>query len=175
MRAPAVLLAVPLAVGCGCGLILSDFVTDAFAFRVAAASALCLLAAVSCCGDGRAQDATACVVLGALLAGVSLGESSARRAYHPSLLSWFETADRDARASAVVHGRLREDAAVTATGVLLTIAVTGVERARGRRRCASLGCGHACAGRDARVARGTFSEGDGIPSAACRLPESRCP
>ncbi|HEY7500896.1 MAG TPA: DNA internalization-related competence protein ComEC/Rec2 [Vicinamibacterales bacterium] len=131
MRAPAALLALPLAAGCGIGLLL--FESEQFAVRLAAAAALCALAAMACCADDRPADATSCVVLGALVAGISLGVTSARRAYHPPLLAWFESAGADAHASVTLRGTLREDAAASAAGVSLAMDVThaGTVRASG--------------------------------------------
>src|SRR5262245_28580805 len=126
MRTPSALLAVPLAVGCACGLLVTDMVSDGFPLRLTAAAALCLVAAVSCCADERAPETVVCIVLGALLAGISLGEFSARRAYHPPLLTWFADAAPNARTSVALHGTLREDAASTTTGVSLTVDVARV-------------------------------------------------
>ena len=77
MRLPATLIAIPLFVGCAAGIFLHDSTGAGFSLRVAAASALALIAALAYFADGSADSCTAAVVLGCAISGVSLGLSAA--------------------------------------------------------------------------------------------------
>ena len=61
-----------------------------------------------------------------------MGASAAQRAYHPSLLEWFSR--HGGSSPVVLHGRLRDDAALTPTGVSITIDVARLDARRDPRR-----------------------------------------
>ncbi len=139
MRAPAILLAIPLTVGCALGLLICTSTgvaahvgaqsADVFA---ACAAAAALLALIGCVGALAADpegalESTVCVVVGGLLVGVSLGVDASVRAYRSPLYVWFAASDPVAR-PVVIRGSLREDATLTATGVSLVLDVREIER-----------------------------------------------
>ncbi len=144
MRAPATLLAIPLTIGCACGLIISastGMAADTAAAAhvgaqsaevfAACAAAAALLALIACVGalaaesDG-AQNATVCLVTGAFLVGVSSGVDASLRAYRSPLHVWFAASDPAGR-PVVLRGRLREDATLSQNGVSLLVDVREVE------------------------------------------------
>ena len=102
MRAPAVLLAIPLTVGCAFGLVVGERAPASFAACAAAAAFLALLGGVTALAsdddrDTRAEreragaaECTVCLVVGALVVGISSGADAARRAYRSPLFVWFE-------------------------------------------------------------------------------------
>ncbi|HET7218636.1 MAG TPA: DNA internalization-related competence protein ComEC/Rec2 [Vicinamibacterales bacterium] len=124
MRAPAILIALPLLCGCGSGLLLGDSADPAVGLPAAVAAGLALVAALAALVDGQGESCTAAIAAGALLAGGSLGASAAHASYHPSLLEWFLAAPRSA--PVLVHGRLRDDAYLADAGVSLTVDVDRV-------------------------------------------------
>jgi competence protein ComEC len=127
---PALCVAIPLTIGCGFGLLAAP--SDPPPACVIAASALlALLAAAAACGLDDGRMCVACVVSGSLLAGVSLGHTSAWHAYRSSLERWFSLDDDSARVSVVVGGVLREDAARTPAGVSLLLDVVRAADASG--------------------------------------------
>jgi competence protein ComEC len=126
MRAPAALVAVPLTAGCALGLIWGDRVEPAFAFCAAGAGAIGVCAVVALVLDDLASDAAAAIVATALVIGVSMGATAARRAYHPPLLRWFAAAGGVSPPPIALEGRLREDASLTPSGVSLLIEVERV-------------------------------------------------
>ena len=128
MRAPASLLAIPLTVGCATGLALGEHAPHHFAVCTAAAALLALLATVAALASGpdSTAESTVCIVVGAILAGVSSGTDASARAHHSPLHAWFE-ANQAAAGPVLVRGRLREDATLTANGVLLTLDVREIE------------------------------------------------
>ena len=128
MRAPAIVLAIPLAIGSAFGLTVGEHAPTAFAVWAAAAALLALLGSLSAImvGDDGRMECTVCVVAGALVVGVSLGADAARRAYRSPLLLWFE-ATRPGSSPVVLHGVLRGDAALTESGVSLSVDVRAVE------------------------------------------------
>ena len=63
---------------------------------------------------------------GGLVVGMSLGADAAMRAYRSPLLLWFE-ATRPGASPTVLHGVLRGDAALTESGVSLSVDVRAVE------------------------------------------------
>jgi competence protein ComEC len=142
MRAPAVLLAIPLIVGCAVGLGCGERAPASLAACAAAASLLALLASVAALGAGSdaAAECTVCLVAGALAIGLSSGADAAVRAYRSPLYAWFES-HRPQSLPAVLHGRLREDAAVTDTGVSLTVDVRAIEPCSGSVQPAAAGEG----------------------------------
>ena len=75
MRAPAVLLAIPLTVGCALGLTIGERAPALFTICAAAAAVLALLGAVSILAseNDRSAECTACLVTGAFVVGLSLG------------------------------------------------------------------------------------------------------
>jgi competence protein ComEC len=122
VRAPASLLAIPLTVGCATGLACGERAPYLFAVYTAAAALLALLAAVAALASGPefAPESTVCIIVGALLVGVSAGTDASARAHHSPLHGWV-TANQSAARPVVVRGRLRDDAALTVNGVLLTL------------------------------------------------------
>jgi competence protein ComEC len=122
VRTPTVLLAVPLVIGCGSGLLLADRIPGDFGLSSAAAALIALLAAIASLGDDDRQGSTVGLVTGALLVGGSLGHSAAACAYHPPILDWFASAT-GSRAPVLLHGTIREDAAPTPTGASLVVDV----------------------------------------------------
>ena len=128
MRAPASLLAIPLTVGCATGLAFGEHAPHLFAVCTAAAALLALLATVAALASGpdSAAESTVCIVAGAILVGVSSGTDASARAHRSPLHEWFD-ANQSAAGPVLVRGRLREDATLTATGVLLTLDVREIE------------------------------------------------
>jgi len=122
MRAPCSLIALPLLAGCAAGL--HFFTLDHLPLCGAAGALIALLAGLAARGGGGNAECAACLVAGSLSAGLSVGASAAHRAYSPSLLQWFESS-RSARSLPVVlEGILLEDAATSAFGVSLAVAVS---------------------------------------------------
>ncbi len=128
MRAPAVLVAIPLTVGCAFGLCVGERAPALFAACAAMGACLALLGSVSALswGDDGTAECTACVIAGAFVVGLSLGADAAIRAYRTPLFAWFE-ARRPLDGLTVLHGRLREDASLTATGVSFALDVRAIE------------------------------------------------
>ena len=139
MRAPAILLAIPLTVGCALGLLICTS-TGAAAHAggqsaevfAACAAAAALLALIGCVGalaadpDG-ALESTVCVVVGAIARRRLVGRRRVGRArYRSPLYVWF-AASHPAVRPVVVRGSLREDATLTATGVSLVLDVREIE------------------------------------------------
>ncbi|MBA3231672.1 MAG: ComEC/Rec2 family competence protein [Acidobacteria bacterium] len=130
MPVPAALLALPFLAGCAAGIAAAEHLTATFAACAAAASVLATLAALAWMQDGTPGEFCAAVVIGAALAGLSMGITSARDAHRPPLLAWFEGLDEQERRELVVlEAVLREDAAVTDYGALIVANVRGVARA----------------------------------------------
>jgi competence protein ComEC len=90
---------------------------------LAACAVLSLLAAIAWGADGRAPEVSLAIAVGCLVAGASLGLTSARDAYRPPLLAWFEHQPDDDDPS-IVEGLLREDGALTEFGASLVVDVT---------------------------------------------------
>jgi competence protein ComEC len=128
MRAPAVLLAIPLIVGCGLGLTIGERAPALFTICAAAAAGLALLGAVGILASDNdtSAEGTTCLVTGAFVVGLSLGADAALGAYRPPLVEWFG-AHRTAPGPLVLRGRIREDAARTETGVSLVVDVREIE------------------------------------------------
>ena len=138
MRAPAILLAIPLTVGCALGL--ADLhehrrgcawgaqSADVFAACAAAAAVLALIGCVGALAaeNEGAPSATVCLVAGAFVVGLSLGAMRRSAPIGPPLYVWFAPAHPDAR-PVVLRGSLREDATLTATGVSLVLDVREIE------------------------------------------------
>jgi competence protein ComEC len=117
MRAPAALIAIPLLAGAAAGL-LSESPT--MTPRVAAMAALfALVAALASFLDTRPAELTVAIAAGSLLAGLSLGLTTAERACQPPLLAWF--AALDASQPVVLEGVLREDAEKTPYGASISV------------------------------------------------------
>jgi competence protein ComEC len=119
---PTLLVAIPLTAGCAWGLLLGS-PGPLLALCTAASALLAVLSAVTAVALGDERMPVAGVVVGSVLAGISLGISSALHAYGSPLESWFSAAGRSVHSPVVVRGVLREDAARTATGVSLVIDV----------------------------------------------------
>jgi competence protein ComEC len=128
MRAPAVLLAIPLAVGCAAGLTIGERAPDVFRICAAASALLALLGAIGALASGTdtAAECTVCLVAGAFVVGLSFGADAAMRAYRSPLVEWFN-AHHSGTGPLVVRGQLREDAAQTPMGVSLVVDVREVE------------------------------------------------
>ena len=127
MSAPALLVCIPLLTGAALGL-LGDGLDPGLPGAAAAGALFALMAALAALLQRDLEQACAAAIVGAFLAGLSLGVTAAADAYHPRLLHWF-----DARAGGEgveVEGVLREDAVRTPTGVSLTL---DVRRVAGRR------------------------------------------
>jgi competence protein ComEC len=128
MRAPAVLLAIPLTVGCAAGLTIGERAPEFFTICAAASALLALLGAVAALASGTdtVAECTGCLVAGAFVVGLSFGADAAVRAYRSPLFVWF-TVHRSATDPLVLRGQLREDAALTQTGVSLVVDVREIE------------------------------------------------
>jgi competence protein ComEC len=126
VRVPASLLALPLTAGSAAGLLAAGHARDSLALCAAAAALVALLAAIAAFGTDDTPLGTVSLVTGALLAGISLGLSAGVSAYEPPLLRWFASASGDARSSARLAGTIREDAALTPTGVALVLDLTEI-------------------------------------------------
>ena len=123
MRFPAVLVAIPLAIGCACGLLAAE--PEALtAVRAATAALIAAAAAASAIALGDGKMCAACVVIGSMIAGLSVGHSAGIQAFRSPLETWFSRATP--RSPVVLRGVLREDAARAATGVSLTLDVADV-------------------------------------------------
>jgi len=128
VRVPAALVTLPLVIGCGGGLLFADCAPTHFVLCAAAAGVLALLGAVTslALGDDASAECSVAVVVGTLVAGLSLGAGAAARAYHSSLLTWFAARGPQPSSPIVLRGVLREDAAPLQTGVSLVIDVDRV-------------------------------------------------
>src|SRR5688572_29924354 len=128
MRAPAVLAAVPLLVGCVISLVARQALTPDVAAAGVGAATIALLAAVARAADRDAPATCVAIVCGFLCTGLTLGAVAARRTYDPPLLEWF--ARRLLSEPVVLEGTLREDAAIGSFGVSLALDVERVSGAR---------------------------------------------
>ena len=131
MRAPAVLLAIPLTVGCAAGLTIGESAPEFFTICAAASALLALLGAVAALASGTdtVAECTVCLVAGAFVVGLSFGADAAVRAYRSPLFVWF-TVHRSDTGPLVLRGQLREDAALTQTGVSLVVDVREIDPCR---------------------------------------------
>ena len=124
MRVPAALAALPLVAGSLTGLLASPDAAAGFASGAAAGALLALLSAAGAFSVGAHHESSAAIALGCLLAGASLGATSASGAYNPSLLAWFESRTlADASGPAWLEGVLREDASVSNGSLSISIDV----------------------------------------------------
>jgi competence protein ComEC len=124
MRVPSAVVAVPLLAGCCAGILLADRPDSTLPLCAAAAAAIALIAALGFFSDSFDARVVCALTAACALAGCSLGLTGARRAYRPGLLTFFDSLDPAARdAPTVVEGVLREDAALTAAGISLTLEV----------------------------------------------------
>ena len=131
MHVPALLVAIPLLAGSAGAIVFFDHIGPAFTFLTASGAWLAWLAGVAAAGQDDRGEATIAVAIGALLTGMSLGAGATRDAYEPPLLRWFA---RTAVAEpVVVHGVLREDAALGPFGVSLTLDVLSIASLGGQR------------------------------------------
>ncbi len=133
MHVPAALAAIPLVTGCVVGLLSFDRAGPELAICAAVGALLAALAALAWIADGRAAEVSIAVAAGCMLAGISLGLTSARGVYRPPLLAWFdEHAAQGAPADkgpVLIEGVLREDAALTDFGASMVADVTRVSSA----------------------------------------------
>ena len=141
MRVPASLVAIPLFAGCFVGILLADTTNPTLPLCTAAAAALSLVAAAGFFLDEFAHGVALAVAAGCFLAGVALGLVAISSAYRPDILVWFDAADASTKDSPVlIEGVLREDAALSGSGVSLVIDATAlVDRRRGGRRATTGG------------------------------------
>lgn len=116
MRAPAVVIAIPLLAGAAAGFLWAS--ASIAPLTAAMAALIALIAATVSYLDNRGAELTCAAAAGSLLAGLSLGLTDAQRAYQPPILAWFATVD--ASQPVTLEGILREDAAKTAYGASLT-------------------------------------------------------
>ena len=127
MHLPAAVLAVPLLAGCSAGILFADNSDALLPLCAAGAAALALIAAIGFFHDGDGAAAAAAIVAGCLLTGLSLGLTAARNAYRPTLLARFEGLEPAEReAPVVLEGVLRDDGALSAAGISLTVDVRRV-------------------------------------------------
>ena len=87
---PAAIVALPLLAGALTGLVISDDTATALSIYSASGALLALLSALGAFSVESSLDAVIAIATGCLLAGLSLGVTSAFLAYHPPLLQWFE-------------------------------------------------------------------------------------
>ena len=152
MRTPSVVAAFPLMAGSLVGLLLPDATPHDVAAAAAFGSLLALLGAVAAGAMELRAEALVSVAAGCALAGLALGLTAASRAYHPSLLRWFDAhagpdpgvasvrgpggdgppAGRGALA-VVMEGRLREDAVPAGPSLLLLVDVDRIRPLEGLR------------------------------------------
>ena len=125
MRAPAVLLAIPFLIGAAASVHSADRLDSTFPFVAGAVAMMCWLAAVGGALQSDDLQSVSAVLLGMLAAGMSLGASSAKSAYEPLILTWFEAAQP--AEPVILEGMLREDAAPTLTGLSLALDVTSID------------------------------------------------
>ncbi len=122
MRVPASLVAIPLFVGCGAGILLAGHTEPELPLRLALASGLALVAALGFFADEFAAAVALTTVVGCALSGVSAGLISASFAYQPDLLTWFGARDSMMRdVPALLEGELAEDASLSPAGVSLLL------------------------------------------------------
>lgn len=128
MRVPASLVAVPLLAGAALGLLHADTSQPWLPLCAAAASLFAWMAAATYTAEGRSPECAGSIVVGCLVAGVSLGVSDGRTAYASSLARWFAERAAGARDEPIaLDGVLRADGAVIEPGATLAI---DVERVR---------------------------------------------
>ena len=141
MRVPASIVAIPLLVGSSVGILLADNPDPWLPLCAASAAALALTAALGFFSEKFAIATAVAIAAGCFLSGLSLGLSSARAAYRPDLLEYFDDLDPVARdAPQVLEGVLREDAALSPAGVSLLMDVHAtVDSRNGSRRDTSGG------------------------------------
>src|SRR5690554_2296832 len=92
MRAPALLVAIPLLAGAAASILFVDSLPGPVVPQCAGAACLALAAAVGATLQDDRVEGAICAGLTALLTGVSLGAGDARRAYDSPLLRWYESA-----------------------------------------------------------------------------------
>ena len=88
---PAAIVALPLLAGALTGLVISDYTATALSIYSASGAVLALLSAAGAFSVESSLEAVVAIATGCLLAGLSLGVTSAFLAYHPPLLQWFES------------------------------------------------------------------------------------
>ena len=131
---PAAIVALPLLAGALTGLVISDDTATALSIYSASGALLALLSAVGAFSVESSLDAVIAIATGCLLAGLSLGVTSAFLAYHPPLLQWFEArASQDPATPILIDGVLREDAALSgpSPSVVVDVQSVGVNTADG--------------------------------------------
>ena len=127
MRIPASLVAIPLFAGCAAGIALTDTADRTLAVCATAAAAIALVAATGFFLDEFADGVVLATTAGCFLAGVSLALVETSTAYRPDLLAWFDRVGADTRDNPViVEAVLREDAALSPSGVSLVADVSAI-------------------------------------------------
>ena len=94
VQTPAALVAIPLLAGAAAGLLLPIPAGDSLPLRAAGGAVVALVSACGLRGFADEGVLVSALLIGCSLAGLSLGITSARRAYSPPLVAWF--AGRDA-------------------------------------------------------------------------------
>ena len=155
MQTPAALVAIPLLAGAAAGLLLPIPAGDSLPLRAAGGAVVALVSACGLRGFADEGVLVSALLIGCSLAGLSLGITSARRAYSPPLVAWFAGRDAGERFEpALIEGVLREDAAPNPLGVSLSVDLT---MANGRRTQG--GARLSVAGASARDAVSTWRSG----------------
>ncbi len=124
---PAAIVALPLLAGALTGLVISDYTATALSIYSASGAVLALLSAAGAFSVESSLEAVVAIATGCLLAGLSLGVTSAFLAYHPPLLQWFEARpSRDPSSPILIDGVLREDASLSGPSPSLVVDVRSV-------------------------------------------------
>lgn len=125
MAIPAVFVAAPLLAGAALAAGWAGEVDARLASLTAASALIVVIAGAGALLLADLAGATAALVAGSLLTGLSLGASAVRHADDPPLLQWFRSARADQ--PVVLQGVLREDAAPTPFGASITMDVVDVD------------------------------------------------
>jgi competence protein ComEC len=125
MYAPALLLAIPFLTGAAVAFLSISHLQHLPEILVGGAAVLGLLAAIGSYLIDDRPAAAALIVASAVLTGLSLGLTDARRVYGTPLAAWF--AATPSGITATLQGVLTEDASPTAAGSSLLLDVTAIE------------------------------------------------
>jgi competence protein ComEC len=125
MYAPALLLAIPFLTGAAVAFLSIHHLQHLPEILVGGAAVLGLLAAIGSYLIDDRPAAAALIVASAVLTGLSLGLTDARRVYGTPLAAWF--AATPSGITATLQGVLTEDASPTAAGSSLLLDVTAIE------------------------------------------------
>ncbi|MEO5897655.1 MAG: DNA internalization-related competence protein ComEC/Rec2 [Vicinamibacterales bacterium] len=147
MRVPAAIAAIPLLAGSAAGVLLVDHIPERLILAFAATAIFGVLAAFGFLEEDLPPAVVVTLVCAYASAGLSIGLVSARAAYAPSLLQWFESRAPEASAPVAVEGIIREDAALSEFGASLAIGVRRVSATGGAARAVLGGVRMAVGGR----------------------------